>query len=126
VAVTREDKILLARSRRFPNTKLYSVIAGYAEPGETLEACVAREVEEEVNIQVKNIRYFGSQPWPFSSSLMVGFTAEYAGGEIAPDEIEIVDAGWYGADNLPLVPGWGSIAGQLIDWFVKAMEKREQ
>ena len=117
VAVVKKDKILLARSSRFPNTKLYSVIAGYVEAGETLEACVKREVKEEVNIRVKNLKYFGSQPWPFSSSLMVGFTAEYAGGTVKTDQTEIVDAGWYAVDELPLVPGWGSIAGQLIDWF---------
>lgn len=119
VAVVKEDKILLARSSRFPNTKLYSVLAGYVEAGETLEACVKREVKEEVNIRIDKLNYFGSQPWPFSSSLMVGFTAEYAGGTIRTDQTEIVDAGWYAADELPLVPGWGSIAGQLIDWFKK-------
>jgi len=120
VAVIKGNKILLARSSRFPNRKLYSVLAGYVEPGETLEGCVQREVKEEVNVEVTHIRYFGSQPWPFSRSLMVGFTAEYAGGQIQIDGREIVDAGWYAADALPEVPGWGSIAGRLIDWFVKS------
>jgi len=119
VAVVKEDRLLLARSDRFPNSKMYSVIAGYHEPGETLEECVAREVREEVGIEIKNIRYFGSQPWPFSGSLMIGFTAEYAGGEIQPDHVEIADAGWYPADNLPEIPGWGSISKALIDWFVQ-------
>jgi NAD+ diphosphatase len=119
VAVIRDKKILLARSGRFPKSRMYSVIAGYVEPGETLEECVCRELEEEVSIQVKNLRYFGSQPWPYSGSLMTGFTAEYAGGEICVDGKEILEAGWYSASNLPSVPGWGSIAGKLIDWFIK-------
>lgn len=119
VAVVKGDRLLLARSSRFPNSKMYSVIAGYHEPGETLEECVAREVGEEVGIEIKNIRYFGSQPWPFSSSLMVAFTAEYAGGEVQPDNVEILDAGWYSADNLPEVPKGGSIAKDLVDWFVR-------
>lgn len=118
-AVVKYDKILLARSSRFPNINLYSVLAGYVEPGETLRECVRREVNEETGIAIKNIQYFGSQAWPFSSSLMVGFTAEYAGGEIRIDEHEIVDAGWYAADDLPEVPRWGSIAGQLIKHFVE-------
>ena len=80
------------------------------EPGETLEDAVRREVREETGIDVKNIRYFGSQPWPFPDSLMVGFTAEYAGGEITVDDNEILDARWFGAENLPEIPGKVSIA----------------
>ncbi len=86
--------------------------------GETLEDCVRREVREEVGIEIRNIRYFGSQPWPYSSSLMIGFTAEYASGEITPDRTEIAEADWFAADNLPEIPGWGSIARRLIDGFV--------
>jgi len=126
VAVLKKNKILLARSSRFPKHVLYSVIAGYVEPGETLEVCIKREVKEEVNIDVKNIKYFGSQPWPFSSSLMVAFTAEYAGGTIKTDDEGIIDAGWYAVDELPSVPGWGSIAGKLIDWFIKEVANRER
>jgi NAD+ diphosphatase len=117
MAVLRNDRILLAHSQRFPG-KFYSVLAGFVEPGETLEACVKREIQEEVNIRVKNIRYFGSQPWPFPDSLMIAFTAEYAGGEINPDPAEIADADWFSAGNLPPIPPKISIARQLIDWFL--------
>ncbi len=117
VAVERDNKLLLARASRFP-TQFYSVLAGFVEPGETLEEAVAREVKEEVGIELANISYFGSQPWPFPDSLMIGFTAQYAGGEICIDESEIVDAGWFEANELPTLPGKISIARQLIDWFV--------
>jgi NAD+ diphosphatase len=116
VAVVREARLLLAHSPRFPG-KFYSVLAGFVEPGETLEECIRREIAEEVGIEVKNIRYFGSQPWPFPDSLMIAFTAEYSKGEIIPDPAEIVDAGWFSADNLPPVPPKISIARKLIDWF---------
>jgi len=116
VAVVRGRQLLLAHSHRFTG-KFYSVLAGFAEPGETLEQCVQREVFEEVGLQVKNIRYFGSQSWPFPDSLMVAFTAEYAGGEIRIDPAEISDAGWFAADGLPEVPPPLSIARRLIDWF---------
>ena len=116
VAVRRGDRLLLARNQRFRNG-FYSVLAGFVEPGETLEDCVKREVFEEVNIRVKNIRYFGSQPWPFPNSLMVGFTADYAGGEIGVNKSEIVEAAWFPADNLPRIPPKITIARWLIDWF---------
>jgi NAD+ diphosphatase len=116
VAVVKDSQILLANSQRFP-TKLYSVLAGFVEPGETLEECVKREVLEEVGIAVKNIRYFGSEPWPFPDSLMVAFTAEYDAGEIRIDNTEIADAGWFSSDSLPEIPPRISIARQLIDWF---------
>ncbi|MFC1867791.1 NAD(+) diphosphatase [Thermodesulfobacteriota bacterium] len=118
VAVVRDDRLLLAHSQRFPG-KFYSVLAGFVEPGETLEECIEREIQEEVGIKVKNIRYFGSQPWPFPDSLMIAFTAEYAGGEINIDPAEIADAGWFSADNLPPIPPKISIARQLIDWFTE-------
>jgi NAD+ diphosphatase len=120
-AITRtvagERQILLVRSPRFP-PGMYSVIAGFVEPGESLEQCVEREVWEEVGLQVKQIRYFGSQPWPFPNSLMLGFTAEYAGGDLRLEEEEVVDARWFTLDNLPKVPPPISIARQLIDNFV--------
>jgi len=118
VAVIKENEILLARSPRFKGA-FYSVLAGFVEPGETLEECVIREVKEETDIDVKNIRYFGSQPWPFPHSLMVGFIAEYAGGELSIDNNEIVDAGWFSVANLPEIPGKISIARRLIDWFIE-------
>ena len=117
VLVERENQCLLARSPRFKG-EFYSVLAGFAEPGETLEETVAREVREETGIEVKDIRYFGSQPWPFPDSLMIGFTARYAGGEIRVDGEEIMDARWFTADQLPNIPPKISIARSLIDWFV--------
>lgn len=124
VAVIKDDKILLAHSGRFRN-KMHSVLAGFVEPGETFEECVAREVFEEVNIKVKNIKYFGSQPWPFPNSLMIGFTAEYESGEIKVDNDEIIEAAWFNADELPEIPGKWSIARKLIDWFVERQKGAE-
>ena len=117
-AVFKGNQILLANNRRF-KTGYYSVLAGFVEPGESLEECVAREIKEEAGIAVKNIRYFASQPWPFPNSLMVGFLADYAGGKIKVDKTEINHAGWYTADNLPSIPPRITIARQLIDCFVK-------
>jgi NAD+ diphosphatase len=117
VLIEKEDEILLARSAQFKDG-FFSVIAGFVEPGEGLEDTVHREVLEETGIKVKNIKYFGSQPWPFPDSLMIGFTAEYDSGEIHIDGEEIVEAAWYKADALPKLPGSISIARHLIDWFV--------
>ena len=118
MAVTRGDRILLARNRRY-RRPFYSVLAGFVEPGEDLEACVQREIREEVGIAVKQIRYFGSQPWPFPDSLMIGFTAVYAGGEISVDNVELTHADWFTRDNLPKIPPPISIARQLIDDFAR-------
>jgi NAD+ diphosphatase len=118
VLVEKGDTLLLARSTRFPGS-FFSVLAGFVEPGESLEEAVHREVEEETGIRVKDIAYFGSQPWPFPDSLMIGFTARYASGEIRIDGEEIAEAAWYKWDRLPEIPGKLSIAWQLIDWFVK-------
>lgn len=117
VAVVRDRRILLARARRFPPS-MYSVLAGFVEPGETLEQCVAREVREETGIEVKNLRYFDSQPWPFPHSLMIAFTAEYASGEIQVDPSEIVDARWFTVDSFPNLPDPLSVARRLINWFM--------
>ncbi len=117
VLVQRGDKLLLARSHRHPQG-LFSVLAGFVEPGETLEGAVEREIREEVGIEVRNIRYFGSQPWPFPNSLMIAFTCDYAGGDIVLEEEEMAEADWYGIDDLPPIPPKISIARQLIDWFV--------
>ncbi len=118
VAITKKDKILLAKNFNFKND-FYSVIAGFLEPGETLEECVKREVKEEVNIEVDNIKYFGSQPWPFPDSLMIGFTAEYAAGKIKEDQKEIAHAEWFSVHNLPKIPSSISISRKLIDWFIR-------
>lgn len=117
VAVVKDDKLLLAHNANFKNG-MYSVLAGFVEPGETFEGCVEREVNEEVGIKVKNIRYFGSQPWPFPDSLMVGFIAEYAEGEIKVDENEIDAADWFKVEQIPKIPTSGSISRKLIEWFI--------
>ena len=114
VRVTRGDEILLARAKRFPGA-MYSVLAGFVEPGESLEECVARELEEEVGIEVADIAYFASQPWPFPHSLMTGFTARWVSGDLRPEEAEIADAQWFTRDALPELPGRLSIARRLID-----------
>lgn len=123
VLVEKDDQLLLARSNRHPEG-LFSVLAGFVEPGETLEGAVQREIYEEVGIRVKDIRYFGSQPWPFPNSLMIAFTCTYDRGEIRLEEEEMVEAGWYRADNMPRVPPRLSIARQLIDWFVAKQDSR--
>jgi len=117
-AVVKDNELLLARSSRFKGG-FYSVLAGFVEPGETLEQCVKREIMEEVGIEVTSIRYFGSQSWPFPNSLMIGFTTEWKSGEIHIDEKEIIEAGWFSADNIPNVPRGFTISGRLIDWFRK-------
>src|SRR5271157_1821576 len=104
VAVVREGKLLLARASRF-RTNFYSVLAGFVEPGESAEECLKREVMEETGIKVKNIKYFGSQPWPFPDSLMLAYTAEYVSGEIKVDGREILEAGWYKPGEFPVMPG---------------------
>ena len=121
VLVSRGDRFLLARNASFPGRR-YSILAGFVEAGETLEAAAVREIREEVGIEVRNVAYFGSQPWPFPHSLMVGFTAEHASGEIAIDGEEIVDAGWYSADpeQLPELPNRISISRRIIDSFLNA------
>jgi len=125
VRVCRGEQLLLARSPHTP-AGMYSVLAGFVEPGETLEAAVAREVMEEVGISLRNIRYFGSQPWPFPHSLMIGFTAEHAAGEIQIDGKEIEDANWYSADKLPTLPSPMSIARRLVDDFLKNRDGKER
>ncbi len=117
MVVHRNDELLLAHGRAFP-TPIYSALAGFVEPGESLEDAVRREVREEVGVEVRDLHYFGSQPWPFPNSLMLGFYAEWAGGEIVIDPDEIVDAQWFHIDDLPPFPGSMSIASQLINGFI--------
>jgi len=120
--IRRGREILLARSPRFA-PGVYSALAGFVEPGETLEQCLAREVQEETGIKIANARYFASQPWPFPHSLMIAFVADYAGGEITPAPDEIEDAQWFALDALPNLPAKISIARRLIDSIVDEMRR---
>ncbi|HXU94740.1 MAG TPA: NAD(+) diphosphatase [Gallionella sp.] len=113
VLVTRGDEILLARSPHFtPGT--YSALAGYAEAGESLEACIHREVREEVGIEIRDLRWFGSQSWPLTNALMLGFLAEYDGGTLNLQQDEIEDAQWFRRDNLPTLPHHSTLAYRMI------------
>jgi len=120
VLVTRGPELLLARNANFPQA-LYSTLAGFIEAGESVEETLAREVREEVGVDVTNLRYFQSQSWPFPNQLMLGFFAEYAGGEIACDETEIADARWFHYTDLPMTPPPSSISGQLIRHYVDSL-----
>jgi NAD+ diphosphatase len=124
VLVTRGDEMLLARNINWP-TNMYSTLAGFVEPGESIEQTVHREVEEEVGIRVKNLRYRGSQSWPFPNSLMLGFLAEYDSGDIVCQEDEIADARWFRHDGLPNVPPRTAISGWLIDDFINELQRGE-
>ncbi len=115
VRITRgDDEILMARARNF-RSDFYGLIAGFVETGETLEEAVVREVQEETGLRVKNIRYFGSQPWPYPCGLMVGFTADYDGGEIHVQREELQNVAWFHRNHMPKMPEKLSIARQLID-----------
>jgi NAD+ diphosphatase len=114
MAVVKDGKLLLAQNKRNLGG-VYSILAGFVEVGETLEQTVAREVKEEVGLDICNIRYFGSQPWPYPHNMMIAYLADYQAGEIIIDPNELSDAGWYDASNLPELPGSHSIAKQIID-----------
>ena len=118
VAVVKDGKLLLAHNARF-NNNMYSLVAGFVDSNEILEDCVKREVFEEIGIKIKNIKYLNSQSWPFPNSLMVGFFAEYASGEINVDGIEIEHASWFDRDNLPTLPPKFTIARKIIDKYIE-------
>jgi NAD+ diphosphatase len=118
VLVERDDAILLGHNVRF-QAPLYSTLAGFVEAGETLEDAVHREIREEAGVEVTDLRYFGSQPWPFPDSLMIAFNARYAGGEVRPDPAELSDVRWFRLDELPMVSPRISIARRLIDDWVR-------
>lgn len=120
VLVRDGNRLLFGRSPHF-RRGMYSALAGFVEPGETLEQCVEREVFEEVGLKVKNIRYFASQPWPFPHQIMIAFFADYESGEITVDPAEIEEANWFEINNLPRLPGKMSIARRLIDAAVGEM-----
>ncbi|GGW83588.1 NAD(+) diphosphatase [Alteromonas halophila] len=122
VAVHDGERLLLARGVRHRELNMYSTLAGFVESGESLEQAVHREIFEEVGVSVTDLEYFGSQPWPFPHSLMVGYIARYAGGDIVPEEGEIDDAQWFWPDALPKTPPTLSIAGQLIAATVKKIQ----
>ena len=114
VRIERNDEILMVRAKNFRGD-FHGLVAGFVETGETLEECACREVWEETRIQIKNLRYFGSQPWPYPCGLMVGFTAEYDGGDLSIQKDELSSGGWFNRSNLPILPSYGSIAREMID-----------
>ncbi len=121
--VHRGNEILLARSPHFP-PGMYSALAGFVEPGESLEQCLAREVAEEVGVRISNSRYFASQSWPFPHSLMIAFVCEYASGELKPQAGEIEEANWFDLLHLPKLPSKISIARKLIDAVCQAIKEQ--
>ncbi|GLO62230.1 NADH pyrophosphatase [Vibrio sp. MACH09] len=125
IAVRKENQILLAQHARHKSS-MYTVIAGFMEVGETLEQCAAREVKEETGIEVKNIRYFASQPWAFPSSMMVGFIADYSAGDIKVDYSELSDARWFSIDELPELAPVGTIARALIEQTITDITENDE
>jgi len=119
VLVEDGPRILMTRQARFP-PGMYGLVAGFVDSGESLETCVAREVLEETGLEIADITYFGSQPWPFPHQVMIGFTARYAGGELRVDTRELEEARWFHRDALPILPPPISIARRLVDaWLAR-------
>lgn len=125
VLIRKGDEILLAHAHNF-KSEFYSLIAGYVEIAETLEESVRREVKEETGLNIRNIQYFGNQPWPYPSGLMVGFIADYESGEICIQEEELRSAAFFSKNNLPTLPQKLSIARRMIDWWLDQQLKKEQ
>ena len=124
ILITRGRELLLAR-RVHGAPGRFSALAGFVEPGETLEGTVRRETREEVGVEIENLRYFGSQPWPFPHSLMIAFTADYAGGELRPDGVEIEEARWFDAAQLPNLPASISISRRMINAVAEKLARGE-
>lgn len=118
VLIRKEDAILLVHARNFKGT-FYGLVAGFLETGETLEECVRREVMEETGLEIANITYFGNQPWPYPSNLMVGFIADYVSGTIRLQDDELSSGAFFTRDNLPELPRKPSLARRMIDWWLK-------
>lgn len=116
ILVRRDGELLLTRKAEW-NPGRYSLVAGFLDLGESLEECAIREVREETGIEITNVRYVGSQNWPFPAQLMAGFVADYAGGEIVVDRNELEDARWFRVDALPALPPARSISRWIIDNF---------
>ena len=121
VLIRKEDSVLLVRARNFRGT-FHGLVAGFLEVGETLEECVRREVMEETGLSIQNITYFGNQSWPYPSGLMVGFIADYAGGELKLQDEELSCGAFFRRDNLPEIPRKLSMARRLIDWWIEHPE----
>jgi len=115
------EKVLLVRAHNFRGD-FHGLVAGFLEVGESLEECVIREVYEETHLKIKNLKYFGSQSWPYPSGIMIGFVADYDGGEIVVQESELKSASWYTKDNLPRIPEKLSIARKLIDYWIDSLD----
>jgi NAD+ diphosphatase len=114
VLIERDERVLMARGRGMPRDR-FGIVAGFVEPGESLEEAVRREVWEEVGLEIAEVRYFGSQAWPFPHAVMIGFTAQHAAGEIELRDGELTVADWFALDALPTVPSKMSIARRLLD-----------
>lgn len=117
VLIRKDDKLLLVRAHNFKR-HFFGLVAGFVETGETLEEAVQREVFEETQLKIKNLKYFGSQPWPYPCGLMVGFMADYKAGHLVLQQSELADGGWFSKDNLPPIPEKLSIARKLIDAWI--------
>ena len=124
ILITRGREILLARKKEWPDGR-YSALAGFVEPGETLEDTIRRETREEVGVEIKNLRYFGSQPWPFPHQLMIAFTADYESGEVTPDGVEIAEARFFDAEQLPNLPAGISISRRMINTVTAKLARGE-
>lgn len=124
ILITRGREILLARKKEWPQGR-FSALAGFVEPGETLEDTVRRETREEVGVEITNLRYFGSQPWPFPHQLMIAFTADYASGEVTPDGVEIEEARFFDAEQLPNLPAGISISRRMINAVTTKLARGE-
>ena len=124
VLIKKGDEVLLVHAKNF-KTDFYGLVAGFVETGETLEEAVHREVLEETGLTIHHLKYFSSQPWPFPSGLMVGFTADYASGELSLQTTELSKGGWFTKDNLPQIPEKLSIARKLIDYWLNESNKEK-
>lgn len=113
--IIEPERILLVHAKNFRRSEMYGLVAGFVETGETLEDCVIREVWEEVHLKIKNIKYFGSQSWPYPCGIMIGFTADYESGDLKLQDEELSNAGWFSKDSMPPIPDKMSIARKLID-----------